>query len=145
MAVKRDNPYAGFNFEVDLGDGAVAGFSEVSGLSIEVQAIAYREGTDKRNVVRKLPGLAKVSDVTLKRGVVGSLELYQWLQQGVQGGTQKRMVAIRLWTEDRSDVAVTWKLVNAWPVKLTHGPLTAATSDVVVEELVLAADALELE
>lgn len=145
MAVKRDNPYAGFNFEVDLGDGAVAGFSEVSGLSIEVQTIAYREGSDKRNVVRKLPGLAKVSDVTLKRGLVGSLELYQWLQQGVLGAAQKRMVVIRLWTEDRTDVAVTWKLVNAWPVKLTHGPLTAATGEVVVEELVLAADALELE
>lgn len=145
MAVKRDNPYAGFNFEVDLGDGAVAGFSEVSGLSIEVQAITYREGSDKRNMVRKLPGLAKVSDVTLKRGVVGSLELYQWLRQGVLGAAQKRMVVIRLWTEDRTDVAVTWKLVNAWPVKLTHGPLRAAANEVVVEELVLAADALELE
>lgn len=145
MAVRRDNPYAGFNFEVDLGDGAVAGFSEVSGLSIEVQTIAYREGSDKRNMVRKLAGLAKVSDVTLKRGIVGGLELYQWLQQGVQGAVQKRMVVIRLWTEDRSEVAVTWKLIGAFPVKLTHGPLRAAESQVAVEELVLAADALELE
>jgi phage tail-like protein len=145
MAVRRDNPYAGFNFEVDLGDGHVAGFSEVSGLSIELQTIAYREGSDKRNVVRKLPGLAKVSDVTLKRGVVGSLDLYGWLRDGINGQAQKRTVVIRLLTEDRSAVAVTWKLIGAYPVKLTHGPLTAAANEVAVEELVLAADALELE
>lgn len=145
MAVKRDDPYAGYNFEVDLGDGAVAGFSEVSGLSIELQTIAYREGSDRVNLVRKLPGLAKVSDVTLKRGVVGSLELYEWLRQGVLGAAQKRRVVIRLMTEDRSAVAVTWKLIGAFPVKLTHGPLTAASNAVAVEELVLTAEALELE
>jgi phage tail-like protein len=145
MAVQRDDPYAGHNFEVDLGDGAVAGFSEVSGLSIELQTIAYREGSDKRNVVRKLPGLAKVSDVTLKRGVVGSLDLYSWLREGTLGAAQTRTVVIRLLTEDRSNVAVTWKLIGAFPVKLTHGPLMAASNAVAVEELVLAAEALELE
>lgn len=145
MAVKRHNPYAGFNFEVDLGDGQIAGFSEVSGLSIEVQTIAYREGSDRVNAVRKLPGLARVSDVTLKRGVAGSLDLYAWLRDGINGQVQKRTVVIRLLTEDRSAVAVTWKLINAFPVKLTHGPLTATANEVAVEELVLAADALELE
>jgi phage tail-like protein len=145
MAVKRDNPYAAFNFEVDLGDGQVAGFSEVSGLSIALETIAYREGSDRVNMVRRLPGLARVSDVTLKRGVVGNLDLYAWLKDGLNGQAQRRHVTVRLLTEDRSAVAVTWKLAGAFPVKLSHGPLTAASDMIAVEELVLAADSLEIE
>jgi phage tail-like protein len=145
MAVARNDPYAGFNFEVDLGDGMAAGFSELSGLAIEVRTIEYREGNDRRNAVRKLAGLTKVSDVTLKRGLVGSLDLYAWLRGGVDGAAQKRVVTIRLMAEDRSAVAVTWKLVNAFPVKLVHGPLVAAANEIAVEELVLAADSLEIE
>jgi phage tail-like protein len=145
VAVRRDNPYGAFNFLVELGDGAAAGFSEVSGLSIEMGVIRYREGSDKRNAVRKLPGLHKVSDVTLKRGIVGGLELYQWLRQAMLGMVERRTVVIHLMPEDLSGPVLSWKLVNAWPVKLTHGPLVAAGDLVAVEELVLAADSLEIE
>src|SRR3982751_2477012 len=83
MAVLRERPYVQFNFLVDLGtgttDGPEAGFQEVSGLGMEVTVAEYRNGNEKENSVRKLTGMNKVTDVTLKRGVIGSLNLYQWL------------------------------------------------------------------
>jgi phage tail-like protein len=145
MAVRRDDPYGAFNFIVDLGDGAEAGFQELSGLSHAISVIEYREGTDRANAPRKLPGLHKVSDVTLKRGIAGGLELYQWLLDIRTGQAARRTVVIQLMSEDRREAVMTWKLLRAFPVKLTHGPLLAAGSAVAVEELVLASESIELE
>lgn len=144
MAVRRDTPYAGFNFLVEIDGVAVAGFAEVSGLSHSIEVITYREGSDSSNAVRKLPGLHKVGDVTLKRGIAGGLELFEWLKQARDGAAAKRRVVLTLLAEDRSQV-MRWILADAFPVKLTHGPLLALASNVAVEELVLAAHGLELE
>src|SRR3990172_4110363 len=85
MAVFRDRPYVQFNFLVDLGAGSGtdspdAGFQEVSGIGMEVTVAEYRNGNEKENSVRKITGLNKSTDVTLKRGIIGSLNLYQWLE-----------------------------------------------------------------
>jgi phage tail-like protein len=81
MATLRNLPYTQFNFLVDLGtgqtDGPEAGFQECSAISMSLDVVEYRNGNDKDNSPRKLTGLAKASDVTLKRGVIGSLNLYQ--------------------------------------------------------------------
>src|SRR5919106_1930800 len=91
MAVLRELPYAQFNFLVDLGtgqtDGPEAGFQECSGISMMVDVIEYRNGNDKENNPRKITGLTKVSDVTLKRGIIGSLTLYNWINQ-IRNGDQ---------------------------------------------------------
>jgi len=144
MAVLRENPYGEFNFLVDLGtgdtEGPEAGFQEVSGLGQEVEVIEYRNGNDKVNAVRKLPGLTKVPDVTLKRGVIGSLALYQWLRDA-----SSRTVRVHLQNEDRSAIVMSWTLVRARPVKHVAGPLDAKGSDVAMEELTLAYERLEIE
>ena len=91
MAVLRDHPYGDFNFLVDLGtgetEGPEAGFQECSAIGMEVAVAEYRNGNDKVNSVRKISGLNKAIDVTLKRGVVGSLSLYQWLN-AIRNGDQ---------------------------------------------------------
>ena len=83
MAVLRDRPYNQFNFLVDLGtgnaEGRQAGFQECSQIGMEVAVAEYRNGNDKENSVRKITGLNKAMDVTLKRGVIGALDLYSWL------------------------------------------------------------------
>ena len=88
MAVQRDRPYAQFNFLVDLGtgntDGPQAGFQECSEIGMSVDVTEYRNGNDKENSVLKLTGLARYPDVTLKRGIIGSLDLYQWLERHPQ-------------------------------------------------------------
>lgn len=121
MAVQRDRPYSNFNFLVDLGTGAVegpeAGFQEVSGIGMEVT------------------GLSKYPNVILKRGVIGSLQLYAWLDQ-IRNGSQSslRTVSIQLQNEDHSQVVQTWKLLRARIVKHTSGPFSAVGTAVAIEE-----------
>lgn len=150
MAVLRDTPYTQFNFLVDLGtgitDGPEAGFQEVSGIGMEVEVIEYRNGNAKENHVSKLNGLSKYPNVTLKRGLIGSLNLYQWIDQirnGDPGGL--RTVVIQLQNEDRTQVVLAWKLLRARIVKHVSGPLNGKGTDVAMEELVLAYERLELE
>jgi phage tail-like protein len=150
MAVLRDRPYAQFNFLVDLGTGNTAGpeagFQECSPISMSVDVIEYRNGNDKENNTRKLTGLSRVADVTLRRGVIGSLALYQWLNQIRNGDAASlRNVVIQLQNEDRTQVVMTWKLLRARIVKHTTGPLNGKGTDVAMEEMTLACERLEIE
>jgi phage tail-like protein len=150
MAVFRDRPYAQFNFLVDLGTGETAGpdagFQECSGISMSVDIAEYRNGNDKENQPRKITGLARVSDVTLKRGIIGSTRLYQWLDQ-IRNGDQTalRTVLIHLQNEDHSATVMTWKLLRARIIKHVSGPLNAKGTDVAIEEITLAYERLEVE
>ncbi len=150
MAVQRDRPYLQFNFLVDLGtgdtDGPRAGFQECSQIGMSVDVIEYRNGNEKENSVRKITGLNKATDVTLKRGIIGSLDLYQWLND-IRNGDQNafRTVLIHLQNEDHTQTVQTWKLLRARIVKHVSGPLNAKGCDVAIEELTLAYERLELE
>jgi phage tail-like protein len=150
MATLRERPYVQFNFLVDLGtgntNGPEAGFQEVSGIGMEVTVAEYRTGNHKENSVMKITGMNKSTDVTLKRGVIGSLNLYQWLND-IRNGNQNslRTVTVQLQNEDHTDVVATWKLLRARPTKVTHGPFNAKGTDVAMEEMVLAYERLEME
>ena len=150
MAVLRDFPYAQFNFLVDLGTGSTegpqAGFQECSEIGTAVDVIEYRNGNDRQNSVRKLTGLERPLDVTLRRGIIGSLDLYEWLddiRNGEQGAV--RTVRIFLQSEDHTAVVQTWLLRRARIVKHVSGPLNARGTDVAMEELTLAYERLEME
>jgi len=150
MAVLRDRPYVGFNFLVDLGDGntegSQAGFQEVSGIGMEVTVSEYRNGNNRENSVWKMTGMNKSTDVTMKRGVIGSLNLYKWLDQ-IRNGDQNalRTVTITLKNEDHTQDVQVWKLLRARIIKHTSGPLNAKGTDVAMEELVIAYERLEME
>ena len=150
MAVTRENPYGSFNFLVDLGNGssetADAGFAEVTLPELWVDVLEYRNGNDKVDAVRKLTGLEHTSNVVLKRGVIGSLSLYQWYDAVRNGDANAvRTVRIQLQNEDRSATVLTWKLIRARPVRLSWGSLAAASSEVAMEVLELACERVELE
>ncbi len=150
MATQREKPYAQFNFLVDLGTGdtggAAAGFEEVLVPEVWLDVIEYRNGNDKENTVRKITGLEHCGNAVLKRGVTGSLNLYQWYNQ-VRNGDQKalRTVTIKLQSEDHTEIVVTWKLLRARPVRLKWGPLNGKGKEVLVEYLELACERLEME
>jgi len=147
MAVGRDRPYAQFNFLVNLGSGAAegvqAGFRECSEIGMSVDVIEYRNGNEKENQVRKLTGLARYPDVTLKRGIIGSLDLYKWLDEIRNGSaTAYRTVTVQLLSEDRAAVVQEWTLLRARIIKHTSGPFNAQRSEVAMEELTLAYERL---
>jgi phage tail-like protein len=149
MAILRDDPYGAFNYKVTITPGSGqtirAGFSDVTGLNSETAHAEYREGTDAGNYPRKVLTTYKVGDVTLKRGIIGSLDLFQWVDSA-RTGTQaaKAAVVIELHSEDNKTVVATWKLTNARPTKWT-GPTLAAKggTDVAMEELVLTCENID--
>jgi phage tail-like protein len=148
MAILRDLPYGNQHFRVDLGEGAegpAAGFSQVVLPDICLDIIEYRNGNDKESGTRKLPGLARYDNVILRRGIIGSLNLYDWINQLRNGDANaRRNLTITLLSEDLTAV-LTWKLFRAWPVKYSFGELNAKGTDVAIEELVLAYERLEIE
>lgn len=149
MAEFRERPYSQFNYTVDLGTGDTespqAGFSEVSGLGMEINMAEYRNGNERDNTPRKITGSYKIPDVTLKRGLIGSLDLYEWLDE-VRNGSQSalRTVTIQLLSEDRASVAMEWKLTAARPIKYTGPTMNGAGTEVAIEELVLACERLDI-
>lgn len=144
----RDTPYGAYNFIVDFGGEspttAQGGFSDVSGLGTEITLMEYRQGNDVENRVRKIPALHKSGDVTLKRGIMGLRSFWDWINVTRTNPEHKRAVTITLQDEQRNPV-LSWKLINARPMKWT-GPTLAAKggSDVAMEELVLASEGIEL-
>ena len=152
MAVERDRVYGAFNFRVVIENGpdaasTRAAFQEVSGLGMEITVAEYRAGNSKENSVLKVTGTYKVPDVTLKRGVIGDLEtLYNWINQ-VRNGSQTalRTVTIEMQTEDHTATVQAWKLTNARPTKYTGPALNGKGTDVAIEELVLAAERIDVE
>jgi phage tail-like protein len=158
MATKRDRPYSQFNFRVSWrpatdnegesldAQSIEAGFQEVSGLGMEITVAEYRAGNDRNNEPIKITGMVKTPDITLKRGVIGRLDLYEWLH-AVRRGAQNQLktVTIELLTEDHEGVAQQWKLENARPMKYTGPSLNGKGNDVAVEELVLATERITME
>jgi phage tail-like protein len=152
MPTLRESPYAAFNFLVEIepgkGKDPQAGFSEVSGLNSEITVAEYRAGNDAVNHVRKLPGVFKTGDVTLKRGVIGASNLYEWLDAVRAGNLSKakRDVVIKLLDESRTNPVVSWKLRGAMPMKWTGPTLSAkGGTDVAIEELVLSVEQVDQE
>ena len=147
MADGRTYPYGAFNFVVsfDNSTDAFGGFSDASGLSTDIKVAEYRNGTDALNHVRKVPGMHAVADVTLKRGIINSSNLWNWIEQVRRTGPAgKKTVKITLLDESAAAVQ-TWTLRGAIPMKYTGPTLAAkAGTDVAMEELVLSAEALDL-
>jgi phage tail-like protein len=142
----RKVPYPNFNFTISFNpalDDAIGGFSDVSGLMTELTVAEYRNGNDAENHVRKIQGVHKVSDVTLKRGVIETRSIWDWMEEArVMGPLAKREVTIKLRDEQGNDKQ-TWTLQNVLPLKWT-GPTLAGKGggDVAMEELVLSCEGL---
>ncbi len=149
MATLRDNPYGAFNFLVSLGTGdetsVVAGFSDASGLGTEINYSEYRNGNEQFNTARKVANTFKQEDVTLKRGLVGSTDLFEWVKQVREGATLPRQVTITVLDEARKPV-LSFRLRNAQPKKWV-GPTLAAKGggEVAMEELHLTHEGISYE
>jgi phage tail-like protein len=142
MAMARQDPLRNFRFRVEIDGIAVAGFSEALVGSATTDVIEYREGTDPM-LVRKLPGLSKFNNITLKRGLTSSLELASWYKAIRDGQAQtRRKVAIVVADETGSDEA-RFIVSEAWPTKYEVSELNAKGSEVLVETLELSNEGIE--
>jgi phage tail-like protein len=146
----RIAPLPAYNYLVDLSgprdpSQPLGGFSDVSGLETDIHISEYRDGNEAEPHVRKFPGTHKVGDITLKRGVVNSTDLWQWITDTrTLGYAAQRDVVITLLDESGNPVQQ-WKLRAVVPMKYT-GPTLAGKGggEVAMEELVLAAEGYEI-
>lgn len=145
---ERDIPYSSFNYVVSFGGSSqlYGGFSEVSGLGVELTVAEYRNGSDPENHMRKVIGMHKVTDATFKRGVIDSTTLWSWINAAYTGGPNVKVnVRVTLLNEARQPVQ-SWILRNAVPKSYKGPTLTGkGGEEVAIEELVLCSEGFSIE
>jgi phage tail-like protein len=130
MADRKD-PYRSLNFLVEIDAVTQAGFQECSGLDTQTSSIEYREGADPKHV-RKLQGLNSFTNISLKRGITDSTDLWDWYRTG-----DRRSGSIVL-LDDKGVEKMRWNFVNAWPTKWTGPSFNAMGNAVAIEALEIA-------
>jgi phage tail-like protein len=143
----RIDPVAAYNFFIELkGAGIIGAFRECSAISDEHQVIEYRAADESgKTVIYKVPGPRKYGDITVKRGVTNDMKLWEWRKKVVEGNIDKARASGSLIVynyADQQEVA-RWNFDNAWPSKLSTGPLNATSSEVLIEELTIVCEKIE--
>lgn len=136
VGARRKDPYRNFRFRLEIDGITGAAFSEATIPDATSDVIEYREG-DEETTVRKIPGLRKYGNITLKWGVTDSVEVYDKWRKLVEDGKHndaRKTVAIILIDEEGKDAA-RWEFEHAWPSKYDAPDLTAKGNDVSVETL----------
>lgn len=134
----RHDPLRNFRYRLEIDGITQAGFSEVAIGDSSSDAIDYREGNEPKHV-RKLSGLNKFANITLKWGITDSTELALWRQLVVDDGpldAARRTVVIRIQNEAGEDKAA-FEIVNAWPCKYDPSDLNGKGNDAAVDALEL--------
>ncbi len=131
----RNDPLRNFRFTIEIGGNATAGFSECTGFDISTEAIDYREGKDAPHV-RKLPGLNKYGNVTLKWGITDSMDLYNWYQEVIEGTVERKDIAVIVHAEDGQPKA-RFEIEACFPIKYDPADLNAKGNEVAIATLEL--------
>jgi len=134
-------PHRNFRFRLEIDGLEAGGFSEVNGFDATFDVVEYRQGDDPVITPRKLPGLIKYGNITLKWGASDSLVLYEWLMDVNEGNIQQKTVTITALDEEGNPSA-SWRCINAWPIKYTAPDFNATASEVAMESLELAHEGL---
>ena len=136
-------PLPKFHFLVQWG-GKRIGFSEVTGLDIQLEPIEYREGSSPQYSKIKMPGLQKFSNITLKRGTVANdQEFYAWIKTVSMNTIERRDLTISLLNENHEPV-ISWKVMNAFPIKVQASDLKADGNEVAIETIEIAHEGLDI-
>ena len=136
-------PLPKFHFQVQWG-GERIGFTEVTGLDMQVEAIEYREGSSPKYSKIKQPGMHKFSNITLKRGTMsGDSDFYKWINEINLTSVTRRDIIISLLNETHAPV-ITWKIENSFPVKVQASDLKSDGNEVAIETLELAHEGLNI-
>lgn len=135
--------FTSFRFFVELGNVHEAGFTECSGLQAEVQVEEYLQGGEN-DTVRKLPGRAKYANITLRRGVCYSDELWKWWKKILQGQLSRKNVTIVL-CDQAGNPKSRWTLVDAFPVKWVAPQLRAGENSAAIETLEFTYQRLDIQ
>jgi phage tail-like protein len=145
----RDDPYGGYNFEIlingisDDGTAVKGSFAEASGLEVDIQPIEYRNGAEDITM-RKVPGLKKFPNISLKRGILGDPALWKWIQEAMDGKVHRTEGSVVLLDENKQEV-MRWNFKRGWPCKWTGPGLNAKNNEIGMETLEICHEGLQLD
>ncbi len=140
-AGNRQDPYRSYRFRLEIDSITIGGFRECSGLDSSQDPIEYREGTDKPTA-RKLAGLVKYSNISLKRGITDDRSLWDWRKKVIDGNIERKSGSIVLMDEAGQD-KVRWDFHEGWPTKWTGPAFNATSNEVAIETLDIAHEGVE--
>jgi len=137
-------PLPKFHFQMEWG-GTKIGFTEISGMESEIEPIEYRDGASPEYSKIKMPGMQKYSNITCKRGTFKSdNEFYDWMNTVKLNTISRRDITISLLNEEHEPV-VTWKVKNAWPMKVTSTDLKADGNETAIETMEIVHEGLTIQ
>jgi phage tail-like protein len=139
---QRNDPYRAFNFLVEI-QGITAGFHEASLGSFTIDPVEYREGSDAPLHVRKLTGLRKFANITLKRGFTQNYDFWNWFARLLSGQTERKDGSMTLQDELHTAV-LRWEFKNAWISKWEGPAFNATSNNVAIESLELTVEEIAL-
>ena len=131
----RVDPYRNYSFLVEIDSITQAGFAECTGASSSTDPIEYREGNEKPLTVRKLPGLTKYTNITLKWGITDSRELFDWYTDITKGKIERKNGSIVLMDTDGITEKIRWNFTDGWPCKFDAPDLNAKGTDVAIQTM----------
>ena len=135
------DPYRSYRFRVEIDGITRAGFRESSGLDAGQDPVEYREGNELMTP-RKLPGLNKYANISLKWGVADDKQIWEWRKKAIDGKVERKNVAIILMDQAGED-AVRWNLREAWATKWTGPSFNATGNEVTIDTLEIAHEGVE--
>jgi phage tail-like protein len=135
-----EDPLLGFNFMLELEGRATGYFTECSGIGSENEVVEHKIVDESgREIVRKIPGRMKWTDITLKRGITKAMDIWEWRDLVVTGkmAEARTNATITMLSRDYEQQVAVWNLTNAWPSKVSGPSLKSDGNDIGVEELVI--------
>ena len=143
--VSTNDAIAARNFAIEIDGTTIAQFTELSGLTSEMDVTELKEnGPDGKLVIKKIPGAHKPPTLTLKRAKNVSMDLYKWHKAALDGKVKeaRKTGSVILYDYESGEIA-RWNFVNAWPSKLTTSGLKAGSNELVTEEATIVMESLE--
>ena len=148
--IKTDYPLPIYNYRVDI-NGVSISFSEVSGLELAFESITYKESFSVSGKVGPnimyMPGQIQPVNISMKKGLVKGKSIpvfYEWINDIEINQVDKRDIVVHLLDETGSTV-VSWKVIDAFPTKLTAPSFDASSNEVAIESMDLRAFRVTME
>ncbi len=139
MPARGTDPLIGFSFSLEVSGKVQGYFTEIGGLGSETEIVEHKI-TDPmgRDLIQKIPGRLKFTDVTLKRGVTALMDLWTWRKMVEDGDIVGARSNGSIIMYDQSLTAIAqWDFTNGWPTKVTGPSLSSDSNAFGVEEVTI--------
>ncbi|RZV11873.1 phage tail-like protein [Natrinema hispanicum] len=131
------DPYAQYNFEVEVDGEAVAGFAEVAGITMELETVPYREG-GVNDHVHQLPGQFAHANLVLQRGLTKNTTFWEWIQTVMSGTLTRKNIVVTVKDGFRGESQWGWEFAGAYPTKWSGPDLVSTDRGMAIESIELA-------